>query len=663
MSEFEGSIWAVPEGDTLTLACVSKRVKKKAHILNEKNREQNLNEDKLLWTLADKISAPGDWPDKLNSIQTNLQALKDDLDISLLWETAQEMDCTDIAELTELYFGDDVEKLHQIAIWQALAEEKLHFKRRGQQWEIRPAAQIEELQLQRQREQEKTELQSNAQSWLEQAVKNIDKLEQTAEVETFVERLDCWFRGDHDKDVQTLIGKAAEETHQSPRELSFDILQQVGRLPGNADRDVIVAGLKPEFSIPITEAAEGVQSWSPPSDAAEITLHFSIDDDDTREVDDALAIERDGEHWKITVAIADPARLIHLDDALDREAMRRGTTVYLPTQTVLMVPSRVSCDLASLNADELRSSVFAHIWLDDNAKLQRYEIGRAPVRVAKRLSYDDADQMIAGGGDENAQRLQNLQQLSDKLLAERVAEGALNMQRPEYKIRVENAYTDEVQVHVAVLERNSPSRLMIAEMMILINNIAARYAQSHEVPIIYRTQAEPVEPIEADFENDPIAFHKVRRLLKPSALSLHPGGHSGLGLPVYTQFSSPLRRFADLVMQRQLVAHISDEPLPYDHEELFKVLATAEQSARDARSTEAAAKKRWFTHYLKQSHQDETLEALVVENGKAGCKVELIPWGADALLGTPHKMKPGQRVEAKIEKLRPKAGSIRLRLA
>ena len=132
---------------------------------------------------------------------------------------------------------------------------------------------------------------------------------------------------------------------------------------------------------------------------------------------------------------------------------------------------------------------------------------------------------------------------------------------------------------------------------------------------------------------------------------------------MYTQLSSPLRRFADLVMQRQVMAHLMGEALPYNQDELYKVLETAERTAREARLIEGEAKKRWFAHYLKQSRLEEPLTSLVVEAVKGGYKVELLPWGVEAFLGSNQALEAGKTVTTLVDKVRIKAANIRLKLA
>jgi len=670
VTEFEGQIWAAQDNDEINLICTTKRIKKKIQAINEKGRDLRLSAEKLLWQHSSQATGPEDWQEKLTNIQATVESLGNDIDVELLWESALELELSDIKELADLYFGGEITTEHFVVIWRALAEDRLYFKRRGKNWEPRTAEQVNELKTQRERELARVKAQGLAREWLQKLAKiplpvfpslsgkEKDELvvDLSEEMLPFVEQLEGWLRGDTDKDVEELISSTAEGVKLKPRELVFEILQKIGRLPLDADRDVIVAGLKSEFSAAINEAAQAVQ----PADTQNINdFLFSIDDEETREIDDALAIERDGSFWKIGIAIADPDTVVHRGDVLDREAMRRGATIYLPTQTVLMLPERISCDIASLTAQHVRPSIVIRVWLDSQGKITQSNVSREAIRVKKHLHYSDADSLIKRGEDDTAQALRDLLSCAKQLHARRLAGGAFNLQRPEYKIRVVDG-----TICVRIINKKSASRRLVEEMMILANHVAAKYAHTHQVPIIYRVQTPPLRPITQKMTANPLALYKVRQLIGRSSLSLQAGGHSGLGLSMYTQMSSPLRRFADLVVQRQLMAHLLGEEFPYDQEELLKVLEMAERAARDARSIENYAKKRWLMQYLKHSWGNQPIEVLVIEESKGGgYKVEMQPWGVEAYLASSKHLTFGRKVVAVVDQIRVKVGSARLRLA
>src|ERR1044072_8094146 len=128
------------------------------------------------------------------------------------------------------------------------------------------------------------------------------------------------------------------------------------------------------------------------------------------------------------------------------------------------------------------------------------------------------------------------------------------------------------------LNPNSPSRLLVSEMMILANGLSADFASLNSLPVIFRTQ-EPREAtgtVEDPQVAEAISFERLRRTFKRPRLSLTPGAHSGLGLTAYTQASSPIRRYADLVTQRQFTAMLAGEPIPHGREELLQILMSSE---------------------------------------------------------------------------------------
>src|SRR5438309_3887501 len=169
-------------------------------------------------------------------------------------------------------------------------------------------------------------------------------------------------------------------------------------------------------------------------------------------------------------------------------------------------------------------------------------------------------------------------------------------------------------IEITKINPNSSSRFIVSEMMILANGLAADFASLNSIPVIYRTQ----EPREAMAVGDTpaieaLAFERLRKTFKRSRLSLTPGLHSGLGLGAYTQASSPIRRYADLVTQRQFTAKLSGAPVPYGREELLQILATAEAAEQEIRSIEDRSTNYWLLEYLARHKTDEVLAAVVLD--------------------------------------------------
>jgi exoribonuclease-2 len=183
-----------------------------------------------------------------------------------------------------------------------------------------------------------------------------------------------------------------------------------------------------------------------------------------------------------------------------------------------------------------------------------------------------------------------------KLRERRRTSGALLIHRREPKIKV----SASGEIELTLIDSGSPSRQLVAELMVLSNYAAARWAADHRVPIIYRVQPN----VGGDY-----ASQKPR-------LSLHPEFHAGIGLDYYAQLSSPIRRYMDLVLQRQLVAALVQPPsIAYQAEELLTVLANAEAAEADGKELERRAKRYWTLRYLERNALGLSLHATALRDG------------------------------------------------
>ena len=262
--------------------------------------------------------------------------------------------------------------------------------------------------------------------------------------------------------------------------------------------------------------------------------------------------------------------------------------------------------------------------------------------MTDRLSYEAADRLL----EERDTSLVRLHQIALHLQEQRSDQGAQTHRRPEIKIRV-----DDGDISVQRIEVDTPARLIVSEMMILANSLAADSAATTGVPIIFRTQEAPDSP-PPDIEGFPeaIQFELLRRSFKRSRLSLSPGPHSGLGLGAYAQVSSPIRRYADLVTQRQFVAAIEGTPFPYDREELLVIITSAEAAELDMRRLEQTSTMYWILTHLSRDKMDEPIEALVID-GKG--TVELTDYLIRGKVSDGTRWQLGDSITVKIESIDP----------
>jgi exoribonuclease-2 len=330
-----------------------------------------------------------------------------------------------------------------------------------------------------------------------------------------------------------------------------------------------------------------------------------------------------------------------------------------------MLPAVIGAQRASLQVGQARPTVCTTVWLDAEGEVVRRQLSRRWVAVTRRLDYEQADRLISDGGEPDGERaaaatLRLLARAAGKLRARRVADGALLLQRPEWKIRVED---DGQRVVARPIAHDSASRQLVAEMMILANRLGAQMASEARLPVIYRVQAAPAEPLPRLEPGDPAAFAKLRGLLSPAQLSLNPGAHFGLGLPAYTQVTSPLRRYGDLVQQRQLTAHLAGEAPPYDAESLLRVLATVEAVEQESKKIEAAVTQRWALEYVDRLQDKRALAARVVGEANKGYRLALLSCGAQGTVVSRRPQQIGDELLVDVEQVKPRRGLLRLRLA
>lgn len=606
------------------------------------------------YLVANHGPVSGDETAAMRAVRGRIESVREELDLELLWETlleageAAEASCADLAR--EYFGGERPEQVAAMAF--ALLEDPLHFQRKGLMFLPRSREQAAEILELRAKRAEKALLRDAEEAWLGEVLKQTPPapLPVPEPFEPFVRKcLDFLLLGSSSDAVAMLAAARPKET---PRKVALTVLERTARLPEGADPFLLENGIHAGFSQAVLAAAEAIAPYQADSRRQDFSslAAFSIDDEDTREVDDALSVTWEGDETVVGIHISDPAFFVRKDDPLDRVAAERPLTLYLPTTTVTMLPERIGCGLASLEAGVLRPSLSFTVRFGPDGELRDWSFGGAQVKVRYRLSYDEADALLAGGsGHEVAPALQALVPLAGHLRAQRLAAGGFELNRPEWKVHVSNG-----DIAVKHIPPNTPSRQLVSEWMILANRLTAEYALRHDIPIIYRVQDPPSQAVNSLVEYDPISFLNEVRKIKRTRLSTHPQPHTGLGLELYTQISSPIRRYADLVIQRQVAAHVDGEPFPYTLEELFEVVGTVDRTAFQNRGLEREENRHWLLEFAKRNLLAGTHTAVVVQQNGRMLFAELEAIGERGLLHTRQPVKLGERVNVRIKDIHPK---------
>ena len=330
-----------------------------------------------------------------------------------------------------------------------------------------------------------------------------------------------------------------------------------------------------------------------PGDAERLDLTgqrcVTIDDDDTRDIDDGLALERRADGGlRLWIHVADPGRLVEPDSPLDLEARRRGSSLYLASGNLPMFPLALTTGPFSLRAGVRSAAWSTWVDLDAEGEIADYGIVRSWVKPTFRLSYSDADDLIDLAPPEEPD-LADLDQLLDRRRQWRVRQGALLMDLPEGRIRSRDGEP------VLEISEPSPSRAMVAEAMILAGAIAARFGVEHGVALPFRSQLPAELPPQAELDALPdgaVRFAAIKRCLSRGLMGTQAAPHFSLGLPAYAQATSPIRRYGDLVVQRQIQAQLSGGS-PLSEDALQELLSGFDGAVREGIGISREDQRHW----------------------------------------------------------------------
>ncbi|MBI4643061.1 MAG: VacB/RNase II family 3'-5' exoribonuclease [Deltaproteobacteria bacterium] len=382
---------------------------------------------------------------------------------------------------------------------------------------------------------------------------------------------------------------------------------------------------------------------------------FTIDGERTRDFDDALSLAETETGWRLGVHIADVSYLVQPYTFLDREAQERATSIYLPEHRLPMLPEEISEDILSLLAGKERPALSFLVNLSPEAEIQDWEIRPSRIRVTERLTYQEVDGLLP-----QEPRLAALSRLTTLLKERRLAQGGYELRLPEVWV----AFTSQGEIQVTVEDQETPARSLVAEAMVLANWLSARFLAEHGVPAIYRSQPEPREPINRQEPKGLLELYRDRRRLSRVVMDLEPQPHWGLGVEYYTLATSPIRRYLDLVIHRQLLAYLCATPPPYNQEELGQILTLIEPAMRRAGFLKTRRLRYWLLKYL-SFRVGQKKEALVLEALPHRYRLLFPDIHLEVFLPAPAtlKLNPGDLVLVRLERVNPREDQIKVSLA
>ena len=575
---------------------------------------------------------------ELETFRTTCESLASGIDLSEVWDlVVDEGDPVPLVDLVELLWGPRPHQTQAVATLLSLDRESTHFQERDGRYEPRSREAVHETLVRRRSEEERAEAESLLIAALADGVLpeplTPHQSELVGHLRGFAVHGESYTRH---RSVRSILERVSAGT-RDPQRLAFDLLVSAGVLGPDEPLELERYGVPTEFGgEALAEAgavAPDAKLGEPSRRDLSTVAAITIDAADTRDKDDALSVERLEDGYRVGVHIADAGALVPAGGAMDREADHRMASIYLPERKIPMLPPEVAERAGSLLPGEPKVALSLLAEIDESGQVTSWDIAPSTVVSRAALSYAEADRALGDPAHPWHSLLEPLGRIAGALAQSRLEKGAMTFDRREMTVKVEPSGVVEVRV----VSRNSPARVLVTELMILCNTLLARFCLREGLPAAFRSQARPDlgerdggGPAARQNSEGLIHVYRTMRLLPPADVGTTAAPHSGLGVDQYIHATSPLRRYPDLVMQRQIASFLNSGRITYSPEEVASVAHRADVLLREIGRLEEGRRRYWFLKYLQQtrlegrgrSGEEGLLRAVVLDHSP----------GRDALL-------------------------------
>lgn len=634
---------------------------RRLRLLTEQGKEASISSNRVLTSGSiPSFPASGSRDEQVNALReifNRREHIKESIDLAELWEVVgSETRKIETQDLSELLFGRNQDLDHLSALLRAVFEDRIYFKIRPDGIEVPTQERIEQAFVQRDKELARAQLISRSADLLRRLKRGLDVKPEDAP-EGLLSMLEEAALSGSDwktfKSVREIFAEAGLPPDWNP----FNVLVRLGVWSEHENLKLRAERIPIEFSPEAIAEATDQASKPLPEPEADLThLHaITIDAVTTRDVDDALSITREGPDLTVGIHITDVAHYVEQDSLLDREIRERATSIYLPDMTIPMLPAILSEDAASLIAGKLRPAVSVIATFGPDLDLKHHMIVCSRIEVGERLSYEEVDERVSMKGSPEALMFE----VAEALRKKRIEAGALIFKDPEISVHL----SEEGDIEVTRRDRESPSQILVSELMILANHLFATFLKENGIPGIFRSQPPPLEKIALGEEDDPVLSYRARRAMARGELSTRPAPHATLGLSSYTTATSPLRRYVDLIIQRQIKAVLMGAPPPVDEKQMEAILSEISFRLERASLMERERQRYFLLRYL-ESRKTQPFEAVVLYHFPRFYLVQITELGFNVALGNTvgGALRPYDRVIIGIEKIDPREDKLTVSL-
>ncbi|RZB30525.1 MAG: exoribonuclease II [Desulfobacteraceae bacterium Eth-SRB1] len=674
-----GNIIEYIDRQRIICAAVMEIKNKKLRLLTENDREVKLSLNRVSHKSGTCINLSLSRYELVVSLKAAANKRKDlvgSVNVRELWDILHaEQEWVDLATMTELCFPADSDADHEAAVVRAIFNDRIYFKFDHDRFFPNSEKRVEQIAAHRREEAGRNRIIEEGVAWLKTVNGDTgsfspdslsgDKLE-------YVKILKSFYLFEKES-THYALGKAMlEKAGIRAGEAVFQLLVKLAVWDKDENIELYRYKIPITFPAEVTKRAEevggqrsevggqraevrdqtGKRANRQTGQSSEIISTYSgredltmlpvitIDGQSTTDFDDALSIEDNGDHYRLGIHISDVCHFIKKGDIIDREALVRGSSIYMMDQKISMIPSCLAENLCSLKAGELRPAVSIMVKISRFYEIVDYEIVPSIIRVKRQLTYYDVNTVA-----DSDKEIVIFHNIAKNFREYRLSRGAVQITLPEINVWING----EGELAVTRVNRESAGRMLVAEIMIMANWLTARFLAKHDVPAIFRSQPEPRGRLYKGHKGSLFQNWMQRKLLSRFVLGHKPEHHSGLGLDAYVTTTSPIRKYYDLATQRQIRAILGFEEL-YTADETEHTMQLLAQPMSCVSKMQYSRNRYWLLKYL-EKRVGRKEEAIVLSKMKNGYQV-LVPeymLECELPLSSGIELKPEDLIQIRIQ--------------
>lgn len=652
-----GRIVEYIDREKIVCAVVTEAKNLRLRLLTDHNREVKLSVNRLTHKRGRSLDVSMGRDKLVAAVKETAerrQALIADIDIKELWEVLNsEQEWIDLVTMTAFCFPENATDDHESAVIRAFFNDRLYFKFSPDKFFPNSEDRVAQITARLEAEARKNRIIEEGGRFLATVQASSGNTGLTAETDQQKAVVDIlksvFLKGKESPQYdigKSLLAKAGLKDSDA----AFDLLVKLGVWSDTENIDLKRLETPTVFPQAVTTLADAlVQNSSQAMARAEaetvrrdltaLSL-MTIDGQATLDFDDALSIQWEGDQYRLGIHIADVAHFIKKSDPIDQQAMERASSIYMPDDKIPMIPPQLAEGLCSLKAGQLRPAISVMARLSSNFDLIDYKVVPSLVKVEHQYTYFDVNSVADEDPD-----IMALHAAAKRFREKRMAANAVQITLPEVNIWLDENGAPAVNR----LNRESPGRMLVAELMIMANWLMATFLGRHEMVAIFRSQSEPKQRLYKGDGGSVFQNWMQRKHLSRFVLGPTPQPHSGLGVDAYVTATSPIRKYLDLTTQRQIRAIFKLEP-PADEAAIDQVIQMVAPAVADVGRLQVARNRFWLLKYL-ETQVGQKKEALVLSERRNHYIILLTDYMMECSLpkASGLKLKPESMIQVTIQ--------------